>query len=183
MINIHCLFSCRFSPERHRAGAGHVLGAGAGVQRERQLRPLQNHLGNVQLRQQGHLLLRPRGGALAVQSTETRAGQTAPAHLRDSFPNEQRSAAEICSISDHGASHRGAADGAEARGWNSVPELGDQPGPRWVERLPAAGSDFQAEFKKQMLYSCVTPARSLCSSRALDCNLNLKSPHCRLWSS
>lgn len=59
----------------------------------------------MQLRQQRHFLLRPRRGALAVPDTEARAGQTAPAHLRDSFPDEQRSAAEVRPVFDHGASH------------------------------------------------------------------------------
>lgn len=124
------LFWCRFPPERHGPGIRHSLGAGAAVQRERQLRPLQDHVGDVQLRQQGHFLLRPRGGALPVPSTEARAGQTAPAHLRDAVPDEQRSAAEVRPVSDNGPSHGGAADGAEARRRDSVAELRDQPGSR-----------------------------------------------------
>lgn len=86
------------------------------MQRERQLRPLQNHRRDVQLRQQRHFLLRPRRCTVTVPGTEARAGQAAPAHLRDSIPNEQGSAAEVCPVSDHGASHRGAAHGAEAGG-------------------------------------------------------------------
>lgn len=129
-FEVSSLFPCRVSPQRHSKRTRHVVGARAGVQRERELRPLQDHRSDVQLRQQGHLLLRPRGGALAVPSTEARAGQTAPAHLRDSFPNEQRPAAEVRSVPDHGASHRGAAHGAEAGRRNPVAELRDQPGPR-----------------------------------------------------
>lgn len=131
MINAdYFLFLCRFSSQRHSKGTCNVLRARAALQRERQLRPLQNHSSNMQLRQQGHFLLRPRRGTLAVPNTKARAGQTAPAHLRDSFPDEQRSAAEVCPVSDHSASHRGAADGTETGRRNTVPELGDQPGPR-----------------------------------------------------
>lgn len=108
--------SCRLSPQRHRQGACHILGTGAALQRERQLRPLQDHSGDVQLWQQGHLLLRPCRGALAVPSTEARAGQAAAAYLRDSIPNEQRSAAEVRPVPDHGAPHGGSAHGPETGG-------------------------------------------------------------------
>lgn len=67
----------------------------------------------MQLRQQGHLLLRPRRGTLTVPSTEARAGQTTAAHLRDAISNEQRSAAEVRSVPDHSTSHGGPPDSTE----------------------------------------------------------------------
>lgn len=132
---ISFLSLCRFSPQWHSKGTRYTLWARASLQCERQLRPLQNHSSDMQLRQQGHFLLCPRCGTLTVPSTEARAGQTAPAHLRDSIPNEQRSTAEVCSVPYHSASHRCAADSTEAGRWNTVTELRDQPGPRWVEPL------------------------------------------------
>lgn len=120
----------RFPSERHRDGPRHALVPGARVQRQRQLRPLQDHGGNVHLREQRHLLLRSRGGAVALQSTEARAGQTAPAHLGNPLPDEQGPAAEVRPVSDFSPPHGGAAHGAETGRRDSVPELGDQPGPR-----------------------------------------------------
>lgn len=103
----------RFPSERHSDGPRHALVPRARVQRQRELRPLQDHRGNVHLRKQRHLLLRPRGGAVTVQSAETRAGQTAPAHLRNTVPDEQRPAAEVRPVPDIGPPHRGAAHRTE----------------------------------------------------------------------
>lgn len=100
------------------------------MQRQRQLRPLQDHGGNMHLRQQRHLLLRPCSGAVALQSTEARAGQTAPAHLGNPVPDEQRPAAEVRPVSDFSPPHRSVAYRAETGRRDSVAELGDQPGPR-----------------------------------------------------
>lgn len=116
VVTLASLSSCRLSPQRHREGTRHILGTGAALQRERQLRPLQNHRGDVQLRQQGHLLLRPCRGALAVPSTEARTGQAAAAHLRDPLPDEQRPAAEVRSVPDHRAPHGGSPHGPETGG-------------------------------------------------------------------
>ena len=84
----------------------------------------------MHLRKQRHLLLRPCSGTVALQSTEARAGQTAPAHLRNPVPDEQRPAAEVCPVSDISPPHRGAAHRTETGRRDFVAELGDQPGPR-----------------------------------------------------
>lgn len=135
MINLASLSSCRLSSQRNCEGTCHILRTRAALQREHQLRPLQNHCSNMQLRQQGHLLLRSCRGALTVPSTEARTGQAAAAHLRDSIPNEQRSAAEVCPVPDNSASHRGSPHGPETGGWNPVAELRDQSGSWWVYGL------------------------------------------------
>lgn len=127
---IFFFFPFRFPPERHSDGPRHALVPGARVQRQRQLRPLQDHRRNVHLREQRHLLLRPRGGAVAVQGAQTRAGQTAPAHLGNPVPDEPGPAAEVRPVPDIGPPHRGAAHRTETGRRDSVAELGDQPGPR-----------------------------------------------------
>lgn len=99
------------------------------MQRQRQLRPLQDHRGHVHLWQQGHLLLRPRGGALALSGTQARAGQTAPAHLGNLVPDEPRPAAEIRPVSHLCPPHGGVAHRTEIGRRDPVTELRDQPGP------------------------------------------------------
>lgn len=121
----------RFPSQRHSDGSRYTLVPRARLQRKRELRPLQNHSSNMYLRQQRHLLLRPCSGAVTLQSTEARAGQTSPAHLRNPVPNEQRSAAEVRPVSDFSPPHRSVAYRTET-GWrDSVSELWNQPGPRW----------------------------------------------------
>lgn len=82
------------------------------------------------MREQGHLLLCTRGGALPVPRTEARAGQTSPAHLRDSLPDEQGPVAEVCAVSHHCPPHGGPAHGTETGGRDPLTELGDQSSPR-----------------------------------------------------
>lgn len=95
------------------------------MQRQRQFRPLQDHGGNMHLWQQRHLLLCPRSGAVTLQSTEARAGQTAPSYLRNSVPDEQRPAAKVCPVFDISPPHRGAAYRTETGRRDSVTEFGD----------------------------------------------------------
>lgn len=121
----------RLPPERHSDGPRHPLVTGARLQRQRELWSLQDHGGNVHLWKQGHLLLRPCSGAVALQSTETRTGQAAPAHLGNPLPDEQRPAAEVRPVSDISPPHWGSAYCAETGRRDSVTELWDQSGPRW----------------------------------------------------
>lgn len=122
----------RFPSQWHSDGPCHALIPGARLQCQRQLRPLQDYSGDMHLWQQRHLLLRPRSGAVTLQSTEAWAGQTAPAHLRNPVPDDQRPAAEVCPVSDFSPPHWSVAHCAETGRWDPVTELRDQPGPRWV---------------------------------------------------
>ena len=133
LMTVPCLslvFS-RLPSQRHGDGPRHALIPGAGLQRQRQLWPLQDHSGDMHLWQQGHLLLRPRCGAVALQSAQARAGQTAPAHLRNFIPDEQGPAAKVCSVSDFSPPHWSVAYCTETGRRDSVAELRDQPSSWW----------------------------------------------------
>lgn len=80
----------------------------------------------MRLWKQGHLLLRPCGGAVPVPRTAARTGQTAPPHLRDSIPDEQGPVAEVCAVSHHRPPHGSAAHGSETGRRDSLAELRDQ---------------------------------------------------------
>lgn len=99
----------RFPPQRDGNGTGNCDRTRDDLQGGHQLRPLQNHLSDMRLREQGHFLLCPCCGAFTVQDPQAGPGETPSSHLRDPFPDEQGPAPEVCSVFDHGAPHRGAA--------------------------------------------------------------------------
>lgn len=99
----------RLPPQRDSNGASDCNRTRGDLQGGHQLRPLQNHLSDMRLREQGHFLLCPCRGAFTVQDPQAGPGQTPSSHLRDPFPDEQGPAPEVCSVFDHGTSHRGAA--------------------------------------------------------------------------
>lgn len=99
----------RVPPQRNSNGASDCDRTRDDLQGGHQLRPLQNHLSDVRLWEQGHFLLRSCRGAFTVQDPQARPGQTPSSHLRDPFPDEQGPAPEVCSVFDHGTPHRGAA--------------------------------------------------------------------------
>lgn len=62
-------------------------------------------------------------------------GEATVAHLRDTVPDEQRSAAEAGSVSDNSPPHWGAAHCSETSRRDPLLQLGDQPGPWWEDNL------------------------------------------------
>lgn len=126
------VLSPRFPLEWHSHGTRSTVGARNHLQRGHQLWSLQDYLSDLQLWKQGHILLCPCCGIVFIPHPQARSGQTAPSHLRDSLPDEQRPAAEVCSVFDHSAPHRSLANCSEASRWNSFPEFRNQPSSWWV---------------------------------------------------
>lgn len=72
---------CRVSPQWHSNRTRHFIRARGHPQGGHQLRPMQDHLRHLWLRQQRHFLLRPRGGALSLPDSQTRTGNKHSVHL------------------------------------------------------------------------------------------------------
>lgn len=71
-LSFLCL--CRISPQRHSYRACHVVRAGGHPQGGHQLRPLQDHLCHLWLREPRHFLLRTCCGALSLSDSQARTG-------------------------------------------------------------------------------------------------------------
>lgn len=127
--------SPRFPLEWYSDRTCSTIGARNHLQCGHQLWSLQDYLSDLQLWKQGHILLCPCCGTVFIPNPQARSGQTTSSHFRDSLPDEQRPAAEVCPVFDYSAPHRSLANCSKASRWNPFPEFRNQPSSWWVWQM------------------------------------------------